>query len=61
MDLKTLIGLIGSEVPWRVQKVLVSVIIQDARTAYGRLEAQIEPCRGEGRQWVEISSLKLPE
>ena len=61
MNIKELMKFIGAEVPWEIPGLTVTVIVKDVRSAYGRLEALIEPLRGKGEKWVNISALVLPE
>lgn len=40
--------------------LIVSVTIQDVRTAYGRVDALVTPCAGSGQRWVSAERLSLP-
>lgn len=62
MSAAVLARVIGRTGRWRVRKGLtVAVVVRDARQSFGRVDYLIEPDSGEGRRWVNASSVELDE
>jgi len=59
MDLKTIVGLIGKQVILKKDIFDLQVTVLDARSTYGRIEAQVQTPKGIKR-WVDSRSLILP-
>ncbi len=53
--------LIGRSGLWNVPRtdISVQVTINDIREVWGRLDYQIKPVAGSGRQWVSAEGVKL--
>lgn len=53
------IQMIGKHAYYLTNGLLIEVLIEDIRTAWGRIDAHITPIAGSRATWVSIDSLRL--
>ena len=51
-------ALIGQRVEVRIEMVQVECVVLDVKLAYGATRFLIQPIKGSGSQWVDISRVR---
>lgn len=59
MNIKELAQHIGQQGLYRVNGLGIAVVIRDVKSAYGRIDYQIEPVAGCNAIWVNSSSVTI--
>ena len=57
IDLEAALKLKGTIVQLRMESLMVSVRITDAKWSWGKVRLQVQPVSGSGSQWVEPQRL----
>lgn len=58
MTTSQLASLIGKRGTWKAPNgLIIAVIVDDARTAFGRVDLSIRPEAGAGHAWINADSL----
>jgi hypothetical protein len=51
--------LLGRIAVYKIGDLQVNVLIVNARKVWNRIDVQIDPCSGTGRQWVSLDSVTV--